>query len=495
MYPDPEPRMPCRLLPPLLLLTAFVAPRGARAQIADEDVYEIEASPTPTTSEPSQSEPATPSSAPGPTVPTATPPATPLVAETPPAPPETKPLLQRLEAWADRKEGWWTKAGVRVSGYVQAQYEHHQLSQDEVDVDGNSLNLDRFLIRRGRLKVDRTWAFAAVALEIDANTVRGPFVSVRRAEGALFLANPNNERVPWVQLTAGLTDIPFGAELGQRLDRRIFMERTAGSLAYFRGEPDAGARLSGGAGPFRYNVGILNGVPVDDRPGANNVKQTARPTFVGRLGFDHEKDGRVEIGGGASWLAGTGFHAGTPATKSVLSWLDANQDGFVTLNELVAQPGQAATPSVTFPQWAANVDLHVGFHTRLGWTRLQGEATVATNLDRSYLPSDPIATGYDIRGFSAYGAVLQDFTPFAFAGVRVDTYEPNSDLFDARRGVFIPATASLTTVSPVAGVQLPHLGRLAFQYDRILDQLGRDERGEPVGLANDVWTLRLQMEF
>ncbi len=50
----------------------------------------------------------------------------------------------------------WVRAGnLEVSGYLQAQVEVHQLSEDELAPDGRPLNQDRFLVRRARLRADR----------------------------------------------------------------------------------------------------------------------------------------------------------------------------------------------------------------------------------------------------------------------------------------------------------------------------------------------------
>lgn len=421
--------------------------------------------------------------------------------EAPTAPPaageiaagDPRPRWQQTVDAARRR--WWDKLDLRISGYVQAQYEHHELSEDEISPDGAALNQDRFLVRRGRLRVDRFFKYAHVALEIDANTVRGPFVSVRRAEASFFLPNKVAGLPPYVMVTAGLSEIPFGFELRQGPRNRVFAERTAGSLAFFRGEPDVGLRVSGGVGPLRYAFAVQNGVPLDDRPNAVTTVFNHQKTGVGRLGFELRKPERYELSGGVSFLAGTGFHAGQTETKSTLLWRDVNQDGNVTLNELVAMQGQAATPSATFPRWGLNADLQLGFYSPIGWTRAYGEVTVATNLDRSYYVADPIATGYNLRELSWYGALLQDITPFAFVGFRGEAYDPNADLFEARRGLFIPAESTEFTLTPVAGLQLPRRGRLLFQYDHVIDHLGRDVRGEPVDLPNDRWTLRLQVEI
>ena len=44
-----------------------------------------------------------------------------------------------------------TAWGVRLSGYVQAQYQWSALSQDQIQQGGGELNFNRFMVRRGRV--------------------------------------------------------------------------------------------------------------------------------------------------------------------------------------------------------------------------------------------------------------------------------------------------------------------------------------------------------
>lgn len=401
------------------------------------------------------------------------------------APPPPEPAVQRK---------WYQALDLRVSGYIQTQLEIHQLSVDEIDPDGDPLNQDRFVVRRGRIRVDRHWKYAHADIEIDANTVRGPFLSLRRAEAALVLPHPDAGKLPYVQVIAGLGEIPFGFELRQGNAERWFMERTVGSLAFFRGEPDTGLRVSSALGPLRFDAAVQNGVPLDDRPGAVTQTFTRKKTFVGRLGFDSTSD-KLAFSGGVSALEGTGFSSGNPATKASLAWRDLNQDGLVTLNELVPVTSQAATPSSTFRRWALNADLEFGFRTGLGWTRAYGEVTMASNLDRGLFVADPIATGYDLRETAYTAAVTQEISSFGLAGFRVESYNPDSDLFEARRGLNVPVNSTISTLTPIIGARIDGLGRFVFQYDYVADQLGRDDKGEPADLPNDNWTFRLQVEF
>ncbi len=484
----------------LALCLVTMGPGVARAGEGDDgDDVEIEATPVPATAPaaapmPTASAPAT--SAPEavaapPPVPAATAP-TPAAAPVPPPPASPEATG---EAHSSTRAHWLGALDLHVSGYVQGQFISNQQSEDEVSSDGGALNQDRFMVRRARLKVERSFRFAHTDIEIDANTVRGPALDLRHAEVLFFLPQRLETQPPLVGVLAGLSDVPFGAELTQGSRGRIFMERTLASRAFFAGEPDIGVQLLGALGPFRYALAAVNGEPVGDNPATTTLPFASEKTFVGRLGAATGKTDKVSFAGGVSYLGGTGFHAGNAATKSTLTWSDANEDGFVTLDELAGNSGQAATASSTFARWAFDADLSLGVRSPLGWTVVTGEATVASNLDRTYFVADPVSTGYDIRELGWSAGATQEVTRWGILGFRADSYNPSSDLFDARRGEFIPENATVLTLSPLVGGQVPGLGRLVVQYDYIVDHLGRDVTGQPIDLPNDQWTVRLQGEF
>lgn len=402
-----------------------------------------------------------------------------------PAPSPTPPASQ---------PSWIEVLDLRVHGYAQVQFVSSELSENEVSVEGEPLNQDRLLVRRGRVEVERSFKYAHTSVEIDVNTVDGPYVSPSGLELSGFLPSREAGRPPLVAVTVGLFDIPFGTELPESSAVRYFTERTFGSRSLFPGDSDVGVQLSGGLGPVRYAIAGINGVPLKNTPD-DALVYTAEKTLVGRVGLEAGPQERWKLTAGASFLSGTGLHAGTPETKSSLLWSDSNQNGTVSLDELVAVNGQAATPSETFGQWAVGADAGVSFKTKLGWSRVFAEATMASNLDRGYLVADPVASGYDLREVAWSAGATQEVFTYGVLGFRADSYDANADLFESRRGEFIPTDVSVLTLSPLLGAQVPKLGRLLVQYDYVVDHLGRDDLGEPADLPNDQWTVRLQGEF
>lgn len=518
------------LLGRLFTAGALLAGSAARVNAQADDDVEINVGPAPAKPAPA---PSAPSAAP-------TAPATPAPAAAPaPAAPVSAPSASRAEiealraqlaaiearlaaaeAHADDQEaaahaaeekaaeraaalekqqsllGKLAKLGVSIGGYVQVQYGQNQLSEDQLQQGGTPYNQDRFAVRRGRLRLKGRWTYARADFELDASTTRGPTASVRRASVSALLPSKVDGELPYLMLTAGLSEIPLGLELQQGQDDILFLERTTGSLALFPGPVDTGLKLEAAYGALRVQAAVLNGAPLDDRAGGPSALDPTRaPDYVARLGADVRAHEIFRISGGVSFLSGTGFSPGTDATKPTLQWNDLDGDSSIGAGEIVSVAGEGASPSSTFKRWAVGADLNFELKTKLGLTRLYGEVYIAQNLDRALFVADPEANGINFRELTWYGALIQDITQWGFVGLRYDVYDPNSDLFDARRGRSVPRKAAISTISPVIGGRWPGVGRLTFEYDVVRDKLARDESGVPTDVANDQWTFRVQGEF
>jgi len=384
--------------------------------------------------------------------------------------------------------------GFVLGGYVQADFTRSALSEDQIQQGGELLNQDRFLLRRGRIRLDRGWEYAAASLELDLNTVRGVRVGVRRAEGSVFYRGSNSaDSPPLLMLTLGATDLPFGYELMESSRTRYFMERTLGSSALFPTEADVGVKISGAASFLRYALALTNGEPLT--PDALPSDPNAAKDVTGRIGVQTHPSDSFTLSGGTSFAVGKGFHAGRQSTKDTVLWIDDDDNGTVSLGELVGVPGSAAAPSENFDRWALGLDLQLSFLTPLGTTRLYAEGFVAQNYDRGFAAVDPVALGSDVRHTGAYAAIVQDVTAWAVVGFRASWFDPNSDLLEDRRGELLPRDQTVTALSPLAGFVLRDQARLLLQYDFISDHLARDTRGVPADAKNDQFTVRLQVEL
>ncbi len=419
----------------------------------------------------------------------------------PPPPPDAAPLDE--DAGRLAKAGYPFTPGVsadpfsddwKIAAYLQAQYESHDDSQNQQRQGGALLNQDRFLLRRGRIKITRDWEYGQLIVELDGNTKSGPAVRVQKAEASLiYRRSHDKDQPPLAQLTLGQFDLPFGFEMTYVPKVRWFMERSTASRALFPSEPDVGVRLSGGVGFARYSVAVTNGEPLDEKSGFALQDPNSNKDITARLGAETKQSSKVVVAGGVSWNVGRGYHPGPDATKNSVQWQDTNESNTIDPGELFGVTGNVAKPAATFRRWGVAADLELLVQTSLGASMLYGEVVVASDLDRGLFIADPIQTGDKLRELGYYLAFTQEITRYGVVGFRYDVYDPNSDILEKRAGKLLPSSQQITTYSPMLGLVLPDHARLIFQWDIVDDYLARDSRGVPVDFKNNAWTLRLQV--
>jgi hypothetical protein len=396
----------------------------------------------------------------------------------------------------DERRARMAAPALRVSGFVQADWVlHDQASQNEINGStGQTLNQDRLTLRRGHLRVDAEKGPLSSALEIDANTTNGPQLRPIDAEVSIRWPEKPVARLPWLSASMGLTRIPFGFEV-QELDYvRPFLERATMLQALFPGEFDLGMKLRLGYRFFDWAFAVMNGNPIGDKvfPDLDPVRAK---DMVGRLGVDLEIAPGLRFLGGISGETGTGFHTGSPATKSVLVWQDQNGDGLVEPSEIVAVGGAPATPSQVFRRFALGGDARLVVRIRpLGDLVLRAEAVRALNLDRGLEVADPVGAGHDLREVGWSGAVTQEITSWALAGARYDRYDPNGDASQQRAAHLVPVDRTYSTLALVAMARFEG-ARLVLEYDINHNPLGIAANGAPTSLADNALTLRGQMVF
>jgi hypothetical protein len=403
------------------------------------------------------------------------------------------------------EDSWLEKlvAPFSVIAFLQTDIHGSQASEDQVQQGGTLLNEDRFVLKTARARLDATWKYVAAQLELEANTVHGPVVRPYHMFGTLRIPNPKDEHLPALaSASLGLFDTPFGFEGPESPRLRYFMDRSVSSRALFPGVPDLGLWVYGALGAFRWSFAAMNGEPLDTR--YQGLAPVSAKQLVTRVGFEAHPRDDLDISGAVSMLRGRGFHPGTDSSKNQITWNDVNEDGSIQPAELVGQAATSAIPSQLFDRWAIGADLQVSFRTKLGATRVTGEVTVADNMDRGLYIADPIFLGQDTRELGFHADLTQEITKWAVVGFRYDYYDPNLDAFDKRAGQLIPTNQTIQTLSPLVGFTFAGVenhgrsygkARLLFQYDFIRDHLGRSASGLPTDLANDAWTVRLQVEL
>ncbi len=385
------------------------------------------------------------------------------------------------------------KVGFAVSGFVQAQYQTSQLSEDQLDTDGAPVNQDEFSVRRARIRLDHGWSYGFATLEVDAGTIGGANLRLRRAEASVFYRGQAPVDVtPWLVLTAGVTDIPFGLELGESQRDRLFMEQSIASRALFPTPADIGAKLWGAYEFIDYSLAVVNGEPTEAT--GFPTDPNSHKDISGRFGFKAVPSERSLISGGASFYVGQGLSRGVPGSKDSLQWVDINNNGLVEASEIQGVTASAALPSRNFDRWAAALDVSARFPTPIGLLRTGAEAFIASNMDRGVLPSDPVALGGDAIALGGSLYLTSQIGDYVLVGVRGAYYDPNSNLIEQRAGTFHLQDQSFLELSPSLAVMLESV-RLSAQYDWLFDHLGRDSTGVPTDARNDRFTVRLQVDL
>ena len=399
-------------------------------------------------------------------------------------------------ARAQDEDGVRTQRTLRVSGYAQVDWVlYNQASQNEVNFStGVPLNQDRFTLRRGHLRLVAEQPYLSGTFELDANTNNGAQLRPINAEIAVHWPDRDDPKLPRFELGAGLMKIPFGFEVPEQDVVRPFLERSNAARAFFPGERDLGARFRAKYRFLDLSLAVMNGHPLGDRvfPGlAPNEKKE----IVGHIGAHAQIAPGAVLDVGVSADTGTGFHEGSATSKDRLVWRDDNGDGIVQATEVQVIAGSSATPSELFHRFALGADARLALefapHAKL---ELRAELVRASNLDRGLELADPVATGYDLREFGWYLGVTQEVTGWAQLGIRYDRYDPDQDGREQRAISVVPRDRSYSTLALLGMFRFGD-ARLALEYDRNRNALGRDASGAPVSLKSDSLTARAQLRF
>ncbi|MBA3393168.1 MAG: hypothetical protein H0T89_11010 [Deltaproteobacteria bacterium] len=459
----------------------------------DDETVAAPGSATPSTGSgsaaPAQAEPAPPDP-PSPVVvqPVAEPLPPPLPTE--PLPASAQPLtLAGLLSGAGR---------TVVRGYTQIDYGRFDRSLDELSAGTReSLNENSFVVRRARLRLENEWKYVGFVADADFF-----------ADGAT--ARPRNFDVhaqlpgaagqpPLIKLKIGLFPIPFTYQnQSQSAYEIFFVERALFIDGFVPGRYDIGAAVSGHIWAIDWILAVQNGQPIGAADFAYQDPNDAKD-FSGRVEVKGELVAGIHAATGVSFLKGTGFSAGTAPTKDTFVWRDLNEDGRVTVSELIPIPGAPGRASENFDRWGLAGDLRIWRDIpRLGELRIDAELALGENLDRFVAPADPVFLGRDQRGLGFYASITQYITEHAQVGLRYDQYEPNIDdleLFEGR-SVLTRRTFKTYTAGVSGRLGLPHArARVHLEYAYQQNSLGRDASGQPAQLDNAATRVRFEVVF
>lgn len=412
------------------------------------------------------------------------------------------------EAFAEVKTTVDKLAKIKVSGYIQAQWQYADSMGVNSIAGGNfaktpasgrfnalESSQERFQLRRGRVKTTYDAGLSQYVLQID---VIPSGVTIKDAYGSFT--------DPWLKAftaTAGVFDRPFGFEISYSSSSREMPERSRTFQTLFPGERDLGAKLefkgTEQMGLLQY-INLKGGLFTGMGPTAN--ENDNEKDFIGRAGFNAPfYDINLAIDGGFSAyigkvtdIAGKAFEVQKSGTGDTLRWTS------------VTNPARLDT----YDRKLMGVDAQLYYDIPvIGGISLRGEYVwgdqPGTNNAANFYNGTDTNGVYNRKVAGWYVAAVQNIFSSAQAVVRYDVFDPNTEVDgeDIGRG----ARANLTAADIAYGTL--GLGAVYHWNEWIKFHLYYDMvRNEEIhaaatgGLApfkkdlnDNVTTLRMQVKF
>ncbi len=402
---------------------------------------------------------------------------------------------------------------LKVSGYIQAQYQIADSSGEESFAGGNfKSGVDkRFMVRRGRLKVayvspadERGVSTSQYVLQFDVSE-KG--LAIKDAYALL-----TDKWTGWFQLKAGMFDRPFGHEIGYSSSSRESPERGRMSQLLFPGERDLGATIAiqghktSNWNWLRLEGGFFNGIGAPSA-GADASDFDKKKDFIGRLSIERSSASeKVKYGFGASIYNG-GFRVDADTIYTVGTDLNGTK-GYKIEN--ASFKGKYADRKYIGVNAQVSVSWNPGI-TTLRAEYIQGDQPGTSSSSGS--PKSAVTSYVYKRSFNgAYFYLLQNIgnSPFQ-AIVKYDWYDPNTDVKGDNIGKAVSSadgfksfnTSDLRYDTWGFGLSYrwdPQVKFTAY-YDMVTNETSKniaDLSGKPSymnDLNDNVFTLRLQVKF
>lgn len=381
---------------------------------------------------------------------------------------------------------------ITITGYLQTQYQKAESagisSFSGGDFTKNSS--ERFMIRRGRLKIDRSDKYSSIVFQIDA-TQNG----VQLMDAFIQLHKPS---IKSLLLTAGLFNRPFGYSIVYSSGYRDFPERARVFQTLMPRERDLGAMIS--FRPENKTFHFLTAeLAVVNGSGHTSRDFDSRKDILGKIGFkfDSLANKKLHLGFGTSFYNGS-------VRSDTQSYYSSTDSGFIK------------NTSPNHVNWYAKRnyyggDLQLQYDNTFGSTVFKAEYIAGTQpgIASSTSITGPTAsqsfatqptTDLYLRKFSGYYLWLsQRIAKSRFTALLAyDCYDPNEKIKDEQIG----ATGNNTTAGDIKFNTLGY-GLACLINPRVkLTIYNEHVVNDPTQLAgylddlkDDVFTVRLQYRW
>ncbi len=316
---------------------------------------------------------------------------------------------------------------IKITGYLQTQYQKAQSaginSFSGGDFTGSSDS--RFMIRRGRLKIDRVDKYSSIVFQLDGTqngvALMDAFIQLHSPEATSF------------KFTAGLFNRPFGYSIVYSSGYRDFPERARVFQTLMPRERDLGAMIS--FHPKKIAKFLTADLAFVNGSGLSARDYDSQKDLIGSLNFkfDSLASKKLHLGFGGSIYKGT-------VRSNTSTYYTPKSGGFINNTSSANENAK-----VRRDYYGAN--LQIEYDSPFGSTSFKTEyiqgrqpgvassASIAGPLASQSFSTQPTTNLY-LRNFSGYYIWLtQGIAKTKFTALMAyDVYDPNTDVNENQIG-------------------------------------------------------------
>jgi hypothetical protein len=382
---------------------------------------------------------------------------------------------------------------VKITGYMQMQYQYADSSGEAAFAGGNFASKDdsRFMIRRGRVRVNYFGKNILFSMQMNGSERGFNLIDIYAKYTESYLNS--------FSFQAGIFNRPFGYEISYSSVDRETPERMRLNQIIFNNERDLGVMLiynppsSSPLHLLTINAALVNGT------GLLNPEFDDQKDFIGRVSISKPlMNESAKLGVGVSIYQG-GFRTDTTVSYAMV-------DGKFVSSQFQDGIQQIMNRTIY------SADAQFSIMTRLGLTTLRAEYTNgdapsaainSSNVQNTLLTPVSAATSkpaYYKRKFDGgYFYFIQNIGQTKHQVVfKYDWFDPNTqvsgDEVNSKNGL-TGADIKFTTIGVGYNYLLDDHWKFSAYYDFIENETSQNMSGYTQNLTDDLLTLRVQFRF
>jgi hypothetical protein len=398
---------------------------------------------------------------------------------------------------------------VKISGYIQAQYQHADSNGIKSFEGGNfpTQSMNRMMIRRGRLKVAYSGTNSQYVVQLDVTEKGVSFKDIYMVFTDPFIKT--------VSLQSGIFNRPFGYEIEYSSSARETPERSRMFQTLFPGERDLGAAviLSSEKGLFKYlnfKGGWFagNGIALE----TDNTKD-----FIGKLSFKlpvDEANGFMIDGGVSTYygkvtrdfqtkVTATGTATLADGTKVVTPPSSTPTQNYTYeskgTNNAFAKTDSSWFPLVKRQYFGGDIQMYIPYLSAvsfMGPTKIMAEYITGmqpgTKTNNAFYQ---VGSGdLYLRNFAGYYVTfVQNFTKRFQVMVKYDVWDPNTKV----KGNNVKTEGDVAYTTLGYGLIYNYDSNIKFTlyYAGVKNEITSGVKGYGTDLKDNVLTARIQYKF